>query len=166
MYPEISVIISTYDSVVWLEKVLTSYLHQSFTNFEIIIADDGSVFETQLLINSFKNNTPLKIIHVWHKDDGFQKSKILNKAIDKCTSDYILMSDGDCLVRNDFVEQHITFRKKDHFLSGGYFKLPQSISNVITAEDIKNESCFNIDWLLYHGLKKSFKNNKITIKKV
>lgn len=166
MYPEISIIISTYNSVVWLEKVLTSYLYQSFTNFEIIIADDGSGFETQLLINHFKNNTTLNIVHVWHKDDGFQKSKILNKAIIKCSSDYILMTDGDCVVRNDFVEQHIKYRKKGHFLSGGYFKLPKTISDIITPEDIKNQSCFNIDWLLYHGLKKSFKNHKITAKKL
>jgi len=47
------------------------------------------------------------IIHVWQEDEGFQKSRILNKAILACTSDYILMSDGDCIPKSDFVEQHI-----------------------------------------------------------
>jgi glycosyltransferase involved in cell wall biosynthesis len=40
--PSISVIISTYNKPKFLEKVLTGYAHQSFKDFEIIIADDGS----------------------------------------------------------------------------------------------------------------------------
>ena len=44
--PSISVIISTYNKPHFLEKVLTGYLYQSFKDFEIIIADDGSSDET------------------------------------------------------------------------------------------------------------------------
>ena len=162
MTPEISVIISTYNSVTWLKKVLLSYKYQTYKNFEIVIADDGSGFDTENLINYFKERTSLNITHIWHEDDGFQKSKILNKAITACKSEYILMSDGDCIIRTDFLAQHIKFRKKGHFLSGGYFKLPKDISENISEKDIKYQNCFDIDWLTYQGLKKSFKNNKLT----
>jgi glycosyltransferase involved in cell wall biosynthesis len=42
-----SVIMSTYNSVEWIEKVLWGFSAQSFTDFEIIIADDGSTEETK-----------------------------------------------------------------------------------------------------------------------
>ncbi|GAA4306368.1 glycosyltransferase family 2 protein [Aestuariibaculum suncheonense] len=157
-----SVIISTYNQPEWLEKVLWGYEVQTETNFEIVIADDGSGQSTKQLIDRFIQHTKLKIIHVWQEDDGFQKTKILNKAILKTASDYLIFTDGDCIPRNDFVETHLALRKPNTFLSGGYFKLPQGISKAISKEDIENQNCFQLKWLLEHGLKKTFKTNKLT----
>ena len=86
MKPSISIIISTYNSEKWLQKVLLGYNEQSFQNFEIVIADDGSKEATKNLIEDFKINANYPIIHVWHEDNGFQKSQILNKAILACTT--------------------------------------------------------------------------------
>ena len=72
-----SVIISTYNQPLWLEKVLWGYEAQNCLDFEIIIADDGSGIETREVINTFKSKSQLKINHVWHEDNGFQKTKIL-----------------------------------------------------------------------------------------
>ena len=162
--PAISIIISTYNSEAWLEKVLWSYEAQLFKDFEIVIADDGSKQPTFDLIETIKSKVSYPITHVWHEDNGFQKSQILNKAILACKSDYILMSDGDCLAREDFVRVHMNKREKGYFLSGGYFMLPMSISQLISKEDILNQNAFDIDWLKSRGLKKSFKNNKLTAK--
>jgi len=41
-----SVILSTYNSPSWLEKVLTGYNNQTYRSFEVVIADDGSDQET------------------------------------------------------------------------------------------------------------------------
>jgi glycosyltransferase involved in cell wall biosynthesis len=160
--PEISIIISTYNAEAWLEKVLWSYEGQTFKNFEVLIADDGSTQLTFNMITKMQKLVSFPIKHVWHKDNGFQKCVILNKAIQQCDANYILMSDGDCIARKDFVEVHINYREKNYFLSGGYFKLPMSISKLITKKDIINTQCFNLKWLLAHGLKSSFKNNKLT----
>lgn len=162
--PEISIIISTYNSEAWLEKVLWSYEAQIFKNFEMVIADDGSKKPTFDLIDRMKAEVSYPIIHVWHEDNGFQKSQILNKAILACNSDYILMSDGDCMARKDYVEVHINERQKGYFLSGGYFMLPMDISELITKDDILSQRCFDVNWLKSHGLKSSFKNNKLTSK--
>ena len=159
-----SIIISTYNSPEWLAKVLHGYNNQTYSNFEIVIADDGSKQETIDLIEALKADMVFPIIHVWHEDNGFQKSQILNKAILQCTTDYIIMSDGDCIPRKDFVEVHVKEREEGYFLSGGYFMLPMPISKAITKEDINKENCFNIKWLKNNGLKASFKNNKITAK--
>lgn len=160
--PGISVILSTYNSPVWLHKVLISYSCQTFKNFEIIIADDGSTVETEKMLKNFSSSNSLKISHVWQNDEGFRKCEILNKAILLAKSDYIIVSDGDCLARNDFVETHHKYRKKGCFLSGGYFKLNLKISKSLDDNDILEQKCFNPEWLMEKGLKKSFKMNKLT----
>ncbi len=157
--PSISIIISTYNSESALKKVLISYNNQTFKDFEIIIADDGSTEKTKKLIDDFKEKNNLKITHVWHQDKGFRKTIILNKAILASKSDYLLFTDGDCIARKDFVETHIKYREKGFFLSGGYFKLPKSISEKLTESDIINQNCFDINWLINNGLKSSFLKN-------
>jgi len=72
------------------------------------------------------------------------------------------MSEGDCIAKEDFVEQHLKYREPGYFLSGGYFKLPLDISQNISKEDIYSQRCFDLEWLKSQGLKSSFKNNKIT----
>lgn len=160
----ISVIISTYNSEDWLEKVLWGYETQTFREFEVIIADDGSKQPTFDLIERIEKEVNYSIRHIWQEDEGFQKSRILNKAIVACQSSYILMSDGDCIPRKDFLETHIKNKEQGYFLSGGYFMLPMNISKIITKEDILKQNCFNVSWLKSKGLKSSFKNNKLKAK--
>jgi len=159
---EASILLSTYNAEVWLEKVLWGYTLQTFRNFEIVIADDGSRPATRDLIEAFKSKTEIPIKHVWHEDQGFQKSVILNKAILACDSDYIIMSDGDCIPRKDFVATHIKYRELGYFLSGGYHKLSMKTSKNISKEDILKEKCFSRQWLGKNGMKSSHKNFKLS----
>lgn len=162
--PALSVIISTYNSEEWLEKVLLGYACQDTNDFEVVIADDGSKQPTFDLIDRLKTEVPYTIQHIWQEDDGFQKSRILNKALVATKADYVLMSDGDCIPRKDFVSVHLKFREKGYFLSGGYFMLPMSISKKITKSNIIAQDCFRVDWLKENGLDSSFKTNKLTAK--
>lgn len=155
----LGVIISTYNNPKWLEKVLWGYLNQTVPADEIVIADDGSRDDTRQLIESYKDKLPLK--HVWHEDNGFQKSMILNKAIVASTADYLLFTDQDCIPRPDFLETHVRFSQKGFFLSGGYFRLPMDISEKITKEDVLSESAFKLSWLKTHKLPHTFKSTKL-----
>ena len=150
---KLSIIISTYNSEEWLSKVLFGYSLQTENDFEIIIADDGSTVKTKEVIDSYQSKFKNPIVHVWQEDDGFQKTKILNKAIIKSQSDYLLFSDGDCIPRKDFVATHLKYREVNCFLSGGYFKLSMTASKTITPENIKNQDCFSISWLLKNHMK-------------
>ena len=163
---EVSVIISTYNSTDLLQKVLWGYNNQTYTNFELVIADDGSKENTKYLIDSFRIIANFPITHVWQEDNGFQKSQILNKSILECKAPYIIMSDGDCIPKNNFVEVHNSKKKEGYFISGGYFKLSKELSESIDKEAILSENCFNLKWLKKNGLKKSFKNNKLSSKKI
>ncbi len=161
MKPNISIIVSTYNSPEWLKKVIWGFSVQTYKEFELVIADDGSTEETSQLIRQMQQNVPFSIKHVWHKDNGFQKTIILNKAVLETSADYIIMTDGDCIPRKDFVEIHYKLRKPDTFLSGGYHKLSMNLSKLISKEDILSGNCFNVEWLMMNGMKKSFKNNKL-----
>lgn len=159
---KLSVIMTTYNSPIWLEKVLWGYSVQQHKDFEIIIGDDGSSEETRQVINRLRQETDLLIKHAWQKDKGFRKCRILNKSIQQVDSDYVVFTDGDCIPRADFLKVHVQEARPATFLSGGYHKLPMSTSKAITREHIISGKCFNIDWLKEHGLKKSYKNSKLT----
>ena len=62
---KLSVIITTYNSEEWLKKVLFGYLNQTETDFEVVVADDGSTEKTKLVIDSFSPKFKYKIVHVW-----------------------------------------------------------------------------------------------------
>ena len=159
---KISVIFTTYNSPDWLQKVLWGFDCQDDINFEIVIADDGSKSETREIINNFRSNSSLSIKHVWQEDDGFQKCRILNKAIIAADGEYIVVTDGDCIPRKDFVTAHRKKAEPGFFLSGGYLKLPLKLSQDISQQDIISGSCFDKSWLGDRGLKKSHKLWKLT----
>ncbi len=157
-----TVIISTYNQPAWLEKVLWGFFEQTYQRFEIVIADDGSSEETKHLIESVRKQSPVFIRHVWQPDEGFQKCRILNKAVVASEGDYIIFTDGDTIPRNDFVEQHIKHAKTNQYLSGGYFKLPMEISKIINRDDIKAQRIFSPAWLISHGMKVGLRRLKLT----
>lgn len=161
---EISVIVSTYNAERWLEKVLWGFEMQKFRAFELIVADDGSNEKTRELITRLSAVLTYPILHVWQEDEGFQKSRILNKALLACNAPYVVMTDGDCIPRNDFLTIHFDKRRQGCFLSGGYFMLPMSTSELISTHDIQNQRCFNRSWLVKHGVGQSHKNLKLSAK--
>lgn len=158
----LSIIITTYNAPEWLEKVLWGYQQQSFRDFEVLVADDGSGEPTRQLIEKMRGEVFYPLQHIWHEDIGFRKCTILNKAIQAATTDYLLFTDGDCIPRADFVEVHVQRREKGYFLSGGYLKLPMELSKAITRSDIETGNCFNKKWLRANGLPGTFRNSKLT----
>lgn len=161
---KVSVVISTYNSPKWLEKVLWGYECQTHQDFELVIADDGSGEDTRTIIDAFREHSSLEIIHVWHEDRGFQKSEILNKAIQATRTDYLIFSDGDCIPRKDFVTVHARNAAPGYFLSGGYFMLPIETSQAITRSAILSGDAFRVPWLKKNGLAGTYKTLKLTSK--
>lgn len=156
-----SVIFTTYNHPNWLEKVLWGFSIQTYRDIEIIVADDGSGEETRELIKRVSEEIDIPVVHIWHQDQGFQKCRILNKAILASKSEYLIFTDGDCIPHPEFVENHMLLAEKGHFLSGGYFKLPMDVSQMISKRDILEGNATRPGWLLKHGLKFNFRIAKL-----
>jgi glycosyltransferase involved in cell wall biosynthesis len=93
---KISVICPTYNSGFFLSKTLDTILAQTFTNFECIISDDGSVDETIQIANQYKELFKKKfiefnIIKNKHVGPGFAR----NRGIDLSKYEWISFIDSD-----------------------------------------------------------------------
>lgn len=149
--PSVAVIVSTYNKPRWLEKVLWGYSVQSYPDFQLIIADDGSGEETAAVIAAARATFGERLLHVWHPDNGFRKCEILNRAIVAADADYLVFSDGDCIPRADFVERHRTLARHGRFISGGVIWLPRELSDSLTREQIVRGDVAHRHWLQAHG---------------
>ncbi|WP_196940229.1 glycosyltransferase family 2 protein [Sphingobacterium pedocola] len=126
--PTISLIVSTYNWPEALEKCIQRVLKQTHLPNEILIADDGSGDATQEAIKRLKQDSPIPIVHIWHPDNGFRLSAIRNKAIAQARYDYIIQIDGDILIDDEFIKDHLALAKKNAFLCGSRVLLTQAYS--------------------------------------
>jgi len=137
----LSIIISYYKNIKNLRAILNALLHQSDTDFEIIISEDDDANETIELINEFSEK--LNIIHVFHEDRGFRKNIVLNKSIIKSSSDILVFIDGDCIPHKHLVFQYKKNAEKGCFLIGRRVMLSEKISHKI----LSSENYFRINIL-------------------
>ncbi|WP_446830535.1 glycosyltransferase family 2 protein [Candidatus Foliamicus sp.] len=157
-----SVIFSTYRQPDWLRKVLCGFAAQTHDDFEILVADDGSGAETADVIRSVCAKTRLRIAHVWQRDTGFRKCRILNKAIARSRGAYLIFTDGDCIPHPEFVARHLAFAEPKRFLSGGLLRLPPGLSHRIEVDDITSGRAFSVGWLRSQGMPPTYKLVKLS----
>lgn len=131
-------LISTYNWPSALDLVLKSVMNQSVLPHQVVIADDGSKDETIQLIKNYQQIFPVQLIHVWHEDNGFRKSIVLNKAIKSSTGNYIIQIDGDIILHKHFIKDHLKHAKKGYFIKGSRGRLIKSKTDaVLSSKDIK-----------------------------
>ncbi len=88
--PKFSVAIAVYNKEQHIAKTLESVLAQTFTDFEIIIVNDGSTDGSEAIIKSFED----KRIHYFSQENqGAAAGR--NAAIKKATTTYIALLDAD-----------------------------------------------------------------------
>ncbi|MEI6754746.1 MAG: glycosyltransferase [Paludibacter sp.] len=138
MIQPVSLIISFYNKIELLKFIFAALERQTYRNFEVIIADDGSKPEIVEQINQLKSNYYFTICHVWQEDNGWQKNKILNKAILASEGDYLIFIDGDCIPHKRFIQEHIENRTQNQVISGRRILLTDKISIKITLRKIQN----------------------------
>ncbi|WP_040279850.1 glycosyltransferase family 2 protein [Psychroserpens damuponensis] len=113
-----TLIIPTYNWPEALELVLLAVKRQTLFPDEVIIADDGSTHETKMLVEQFQKDFPTDLRYLWHEDNGFQKSLILNKAVAQAKGDYIIQIDGDCIMHKKFIYDHVSAIERNTYLFG------------------------------------------------
>lgn len=88
----VSIIVPIYNVENYLVECINSVLAQTYTNFELLLVNDGSTDNSGIICNSFlvKDNR----IRVFNKDNG-GLSSARNYGLDKSIGDYIIFLDSD-----------------------------------------------------------------------
>jgi len=135
--PRASVIVSTYNQPAMLERVLRGYARQTTRDFELIIADDGSGPETRACIEAHQKSYPVPLLHVWQPDDGFHKSRAVNRAVLRARASYLIFSDGDCIPAASFVAEHLAAARAGAYVVGGFIRLSQDATRSLSLQDVE-----------------------------
>lgn len=150
--PAVSVILSTHNSPHFLEFVLTGYARQDVTDFEVVIADDGSRDPTREFIKQVRPKLPFPLTHVWQPHKGYYgKMSIMNRAIMAAQSDYLILADGDVIPRHDFVKMHLTVRRPNCFIAGADYRLMEQTTKSLTLDDVRSGRAFKLSFLCTIG---------------
>ena len=134
--PEVSLIISVFNKFKELELLLDALTVQSFDNFEVIIADDGSGEFMRKFCTNAGRTFNLDVKFVTQEKNGFRKNRILNKAISVATTDYLIFTDGDCIPHPDFIYAHYSYKRPNTVLSGRRVFLSSIMSEKISRNRI------------------------------
>lgn len=137
MGPKISVIATTYNQSRDLALYLKSLTLQTKSDFELVIADDGSREDTRAVIESYKQDFfGRRLIHVWHEDIGYRKCKILNQAVRASSGNWLIFTDSDLILHPHFVEDHAAMAAGNSIFMGRRVDLSPRVSDWVR----KNES--------------------------
>lgn len=90
--PAVSVVMSAYNSGPYISEAIESILHQTFTDFEFIIIDDGSSDASGEIADSYARSDS-RIIVIHQENQGIAKS--LNTGLRRSTGKYIARMDSD-----------------------------------------------------------------------
>ena len=97
--PYFSIVIPVYNKEKFVAKTIESVLSQTFTDYEIIIVNDGSTDQSEAKISAFKDN---RIQYYLKKNEGVALAR--NFGIEKATADNICFLDADDYWYPNFLE--------------------------------------------------------------
>ena len=148
-----SLIIAFYNRPDYLALMFAGLERQTFADFEVIIADDGSHQQAVSQLHEIISNSPISVQHVWQEDQGFRKNRILNQAIQKANSDYLIFIDMDCIPHREFIREHVKHGREGVCLTGRRVNLSGKISKRLSPDSVKKGYLENQSWqLILDGL--------------
>ncbi|MCR5637396.1 MAG: glycosyltransferase family 2 protein [Lachnospiraceae bacterium] len=99
--PLVSVVVPVFNVEKYVKKCIDSILNQTYTNFEVIIIDDGSPDASGKIADALsKNDNRIKVIHIVNSGVSFAR----NVGIENSRGDYITFVDADDYLANDYLE--------------------------------------------------------------
>jgi glycosyltransferase involved in cell wall biosynthesis len=136
----ISVIVTTYNRPDALDAVLRSLAEQTDSDFEVIVADDGSTAPTKAVLAGWNGRVGRRLVHVWHSHQDFRGGEIRNRGIRSSAGSYCIFLDGDCLTRADFVAAHRRLAEPGWFVAGNRILLSRDFTDRILADGRRAEN--------------------------
>ena len=99
-----SIVIPTYNRATFLQKAIESVLAQTYTDWELIIIDDGSTDNTKDVVSQY-GDSRIKYIY----QENAERSAARNNGIMHATGDYICFLDSDNYIKADRLQKLAEF---------------------------------------------------------
>lgn len=108
--PQVSIIVPVYNTEVYLPRCVDSILAQTFTDFELILVDDGSSDNCGAICDKYaQRDLRTRVIH---KENG-GVSSARNAGLDSARGDIVCFIDSDDYVEQDYLaEIHRAFQNE------------------------------------------------------
>lgn len=128
--PEISIIVPVYKVEDYLDRCVESILAQTFTDFELILVDDGSPDRCPEMCEAWeRRDSRIKVVH---KENGGLGSA-RNVGIDIASGEYLCFVDSDDWITKDMCEYLLGIAKgfsveivtTPPLVCGGLMKIPE-----------------------------------------
>jgi glycosyltransferase involved in cell wall biosynthesis len=100
---KVSIIMPTYNRADLIQESINSILHQTYTNWELIIVDDGSIDHTREVVRSINDSR----IHIFQQEHSGVVGKSRNFGISQATGDLIAFNDSDDLWKETKLEKQV-----------------------------------------------------------
>lgn len=101
---KVTIIIPVYNAEKYLKECFDSIINQTFSNFEVIIIDDGSTDNSSQICDDYSiRDRRFKVYHL--KNEGAAKAR--NRALDLALGEYIFFVDADDFLEKDALNNHI-----------------------------------------------------------
>jgi glycosyltransferase involved in cell wall biosynthesis len=126
---KVSLIATTYNQPVDLDLYLRTVEAQTRRDFQVVIADDGSGDETRAVVERHRARLGDRLVHVWHEDVGYRKTKILNSAIRKSSGELLVFTDSDLVLHPRFIEDHVSASRPRGMFMGRRVDLSPAMSD-------------------------------------
>lgn len=161
---KLSIIVPVYKVRRHLQRCIESILQQTYTDYELILVDDGSPDNCGAICERYAQECDkVKVIH--KKNGGLSSAR--NAGIAAARGEYITFVDGDDTVAEGtyYYNMHILQTNPDidilEYPIIKYYESPRSEIISFTSEKIKgNENVFK-DWIKRKGYNHCFACNKI-----
>lgn len=101
-FPLVSIIIPCYNDPKFIEEAIDSALEQTYRNKELIVIDDGSNFETKMLLKTLSSKINI-LIH--QRNKGVSAAR--NKGISMAQGEFLVMLDSDDFFEPAFCEKAV-----------------------------------------------------------
>jgi glycosyltransferase involved in cell wall biosynthesis len=95
-----SIIVPLYNRPQEIKELLETLTLQTYTQFEVLVIEDGSVNDAADIVNSFTDKLSIKYFVKANEGQGFAR----NYAFERAQGDYFIIFDSDCLVPEDYLQ--------------------------------------------------------------
>ncbi len=137
--PKYSVIVPVYNRPEEIDELLESLTKQTFTDFEVLIIEDGSSIKCESKISRYSQDLDISYFYKENSGQGFSR----NYGFEKAKGDWLIVFDSDCIIPPDYfqiVESFLSDHEVDAF--GGPDSAHDSFTSIQKAISYSMTSLF------------------------